>query len=141
MFGDFGYPLENIRRMNHTGTHPVATDLAIGNAIEYLNRIGLDKKEARLRYLQNYWTSQVRNVPNIIVNTPADPQRVCGIANVGIKNMKTSLMAENLLKKYRIWTVAIDGQGVQGCRIVPNIYTTTKELDIFITALKEMAKS
>jgi hypothetical protein len=50
-------------------------------------------------------------------------------------------MAENLLKKYRIWTVAIDGQGVQGCRIVPNIYTTTKELDIFITALKEMAKS
>jgi len=141
MFGDFGYPLENIRRMNHTGTHPVATDLAIGNAIEYLHRIGLDKKEARLRYLQNYWTSQVRNVPNIIVNTPADPQRVCGIANVGIKNMKTSLMAENLLKKYRIWTVAIDGQGVQGCRIVPNIYTTTKELDIFITALKEMAKS
>ena len=141
MFGDFGYPLENIRRMNHTGTHPVATDLAIGNAIEYLNRIGLDKKEARLRYLQNYWTSQVRNEPNIIVNTPADPQRVCGIANVGIKNMKTSLMAENLLKKYRIWTVAIDGQGVQGCRIVPNIYTTTKELDIFITALKEMAKS
>jgi selenocysteine lyase/cysteine desulfurase len=141
MFGDFGYPLENIRRMNHTGTHPVATDLAIGNAIEYLHRIGLDKKEARLRYLQNYWTSRVRNEPNIIVNTPADPKRVCGIANVGIKNMKTSLMAENLLKKYRIWTVAIDGQGVQGCRIVPNIYTTTRELDIFIKALKEMAKS
>ena len=141
MFGDFGYPLENIRRMNHTGTHPVATDLAIGNAIEYLHRIGLDKKEARLRYLQNYWTSQVRNEPNIIVNTPADPKRVCGIANVGIKNMKTSLMAENLLKKYRIWTVAMDGQGVQGCGIVPNIYTTTRELDIFIKALKEMAKS
>lgn len=45
MFGDFGYPLENIRRMNHTGTHPVATDLAIGNAIEYLHRIGLDKRK------------------------------------------------------------------------------------------------
>jgi hypothetical protein len=55
--------------------------------------------------------------------------------------MKTSLMAENLLKKYRTWTVAIDGQGVQGCRIVPNIYTTTRELDIFIKSLKEMAKS
>jgi selenocysteine lyase/cysteine desulfurase len=139
MFGDFGYTMDNIRRLNHTGTHPVATDLAIGNAIEYLNRIGLDKKEARLRYLQNYWTNSVRNIPNIVLNTPSDQQRVCGIANVGIKGMKTALMAENLLKKYRIWTVAIDGQGVQGCRIVPNIYTTTRELDIFIQALKEMA--
>jgi selenocysteine lyase/cysteine desulfurase len=81
----------------------------------------------------------VRNIPNIVLNTPSDQQRVCGIANVGIKGMKTALMAENLLKKYRIWTVAIDGQGVQGCRIVPNIYTTTRELDIFIQALKEMA--
>jgi selenocysteine lyase/cysteine desulfurase len=141
MFGDFGYPLDNIRRLNHTGTHPVATDLAIGNAIEYLHRIGLDKKEARLRYLQHYWTSRAREIPNIILNTPADQQRVCGIANVGIKGMKTSLMAEMLLKKYRIWTVAIDGQSVQGCRIVPNIYTTTRELDIFIQALKDMAMS
>ena len=128
-------------RLNHTGTHPVATDLAIGNAIEYLHRIGLDKKEARLRYLQNYWTNSVRNISNIVLNTPSDQHRVCGIANVGIKGMKTSLMAETLLKKYRIWTVAIDGQGVQGCRIVPNIYTTTRELDTFIAALKEMATS
>jgi selenocysteine lyase/cysteine desulfurase len=34
--------------------------------------------------------------------------------------------------------VAIDGVGVHGCRISPNIYTTTKELDTFVKALKEM---
>jgi len=93
-----------------------------------------------MRYLQEYWTSRVRNLPNIVLNTPADPRRTCGIANVGIKGMKPAEMAETLLKKYRIWTVAIDGQGVQGCRITPNIYTSTRELDSFVNALMEMAK-
>ena len=61
--------------------------------------------------------------------------------NVGISNMKPADMANTLLKKYGIWTVAIDGQGVQGCRITPNVYTSIKELDIFVQALKEMSAS
>ncbi len=128
----------DIRRLNHTGTHPVATDLAIGNALEYYYVLGPKRKEARLRYLQQYWTDQVRNLPHVVLNTPTDPQRACGIANVGIRGMKPADMADNLLKKYRIWTVAIDGAGVQGCRISPNVYTTTKELDVLVRALKEM---
>lgn len=130
----------DVRRLNQTGTHPVATDLAIGNAIEYYYSLGPARKEARLRYIQEYWTSRVRNLPNIVLNTPADPSRACGIANVGIKGMKPTEMADTLLKKYRIWTVAIDGQGVQGCRITPNIYTSTRELDTFVKALTEMAR-
>jgi hypothetical protein len=47
-------------------------------------------------------------------------------------------MAEKLLKQYKIYTVAIDGANVHGCRITPNVYTTTKELDVFVKALKEM---
>ncbi|MFT6828383.1 MAG: selenocysteine lyase/cysteine desulfurase, partial [Roseivirga sp.] len=37
------------------------------------------------------------------------------------------------------WTVAIDGAGVHGCRITPNVYTTLQELDVFVAALKDMA--
>lgn len=128
----------DIRRLNHIGTHPPATDLAIGNALDYHYSLGPERKAARLFYLQQYWTNQVRNLPHIVLNTPADPARACGIANVGIKGMKPSHMADTLLKKYRIWTVAIDGAGVQGCRITPNVYTTTKELDVLVKALTEM---
>lgn len=128
----------DIRRLNHTGTHAVATDLALGNALDYYYALGPERKEARLRYLQQYWTAQVRDLPHVVLNTPADPQRACGIANAGIKGMKPADMAGALLKKYRIWTVAIDGAGVQGCRISPNVYTTTKELDVLVRALGEM---
>jgi selenocysteine lyase/cysteine desulfurase len=131
---------DDISRLNHIGTHPVATDLTIADAIAFYQALGPERKEARLRYLQQYWTSRVRGLPHIMLNTPEDPARACGIANVGIKGMKPAVMAETLMKQYRIFTVAIDYAGVQGCRITPNVYTSTDELDTFVKVLKEMGK-
>jgi len=138
MMAEWGKDKEDIKNLNHTGTHPPATDLAIANALEYHYRIGPERKEARLRYIQNYWTSKVRDLPHIILNTPKETHRSCGIANVGVKGMKPKDLAKTLLDKYKIWTVAIDGAGVHGCRITPNVYTSTKELDSFVNALKDM---
>jgi selenocysteine lyase/cysteine desulfurase len=129
---------DDISRLNHTGTHPVHTDLTIADAIDFYNIIGVERKEARLRFLQNYWTSKVRDLPNVVLNTPADPERSCGIANAGIKGMKPAEMADKLLKNYKIYTVAIDGAGVHGCRLTPNVYTTTAELDVLVKALTEL---
>jgi selenocysteine lyase/cysteine desulfurase len=132
-----------LARLNHTGTHPVHTDLAIGDAIDYYNALGAGRKEARLRYLQQYWTSKVRDLPGVIVNTPADPARACGIANVGIKGMKPADLADRLLRQYKIYTVAIDSPaaGVQGCRITPNLYTMPEELDTLVSALKGLTSA
>lgn len=131
---------QDISRLNHTGTNPVHIYLAISAAIDYLSIMGIQRKEKRLRYLQKYWTDQLRGVPNIRVNTPKDIQRSCGIANVGITQMKPSELTDTLLKEFKIWTVAIDESNVQGCRITPNIYTTTKELDVFVSAMKALAE-
>jgi selenocysteine lyase/cysteine desulfurase len=138
IFADAGKAENDILRLNHTGTHPAATDLTIADAVGFYNKIGAQRKEERLRYLQTYWTSRVRHLPNIILNTPEDPARHCAIGNVGIRGMKPADMADILLKKYGIYTVAIDSAGVHGCRITPNVYTTTGELDQLVAALTEM---
>ena len=52
--------------------------------------------------------------------------------------MKPGDLAKTLLDKYKIYTVAIDVANVQGCRITPNVYTTTEELDAFVGALGEL---
>lgn len=130
-----------IDRLNHTGTLPVHTDLAIGDALDFYQNLGPERKETRLHYLQQYWTTKIRDVPNIVLNTPRDPARSCAIANVGVKTIKPADLAARLLNQYKIYTVAIDSPaaGVQGCRITPNIYTLTSELDTLVAALKEMA--
>jgi selenocysteine lyase/cysteine desulfurase len=128
-----------IKRLNHVGTHPVHTDLTINDSIDYYEMIGHERKEARLRYLQLYWSEKVRNIPKIIVNTPADASRSCGIANVGIEGIKPGDLAQRLLKEFNIYTVAIDYAHIHGCRITPNLYTTTQELDQFVKALRTLA--
>ena len=129
---------DDISRLNHIGTHPAYTDLTISDAIDFYNIIGVERKEARLRFLKNYWTSKVRDLPNVILNTPADPTRSCGIANVGLKSMKPSELGDILFNKYTIYTAPIDGAGVHGCRITPNVYTTTADLDVLVKALSEL---
>ena len=139
IYGDKGMADTDIRKLNHTGTHPVHTDLAIMSAIDFHESIGIARKEARLRYLQNYWTKQVRGVPRIVLNTPSDPRRSCAIANVGVEGVTPKELSKRLLDKYRIWTVAIDTANVHGARITPHLYTTTAELDAFVRALREIA--
>lgn len=139
IFGDSGYADDDIRKLNHTGTHPIHTELTIGAAIEFHQRLGSERKEARLRFLQEYWTKQVRDLPGIVVNTPRESHRACGIANVGVTKLKPAELAKMLLEKYKIWTVAIDYANIHGCRITPNVFTTTQELDVLVKALKESA--
>ena len=140
LFGEYGFNEGDIRKLNHTGTISVASDIAINHAIDYNKNIGIKRKENRLRFLQNYWTSKIKDVNNINLNTPTDADRSCGIANVGIEKIKPAELAKILLQKYKIWTVAIDTANVHGVRITPHLYTTTNELDKFVNALKEIAK-
>ncbi len=130
---------DDISRLNHTGTHPVHTDLAILDAIDFHKMIGIKRKEARLKFLQDYWTSRVRDLPKVIVNTPKEMERHGAIGNVGIEDVEPKELSRKLLEDHKIWTVAINRIGVKGVRITPNVYTTTDELDAFIEAIKEVS--
>jgi selenocysteine lyase/cysteine desulfurase len=140
LFGDSRFADDDIRKLNHTGIIPAATDIAINHAIDYHLKIGIERKAERLKFLKNYWTEKVKNKKNLVLNTPADSERTGAIANVSVKNIPPSQLAKTLLSKYKIWTVAIDNEkaGVQGVRITPHLYITTEELDKLVQALLEL---
>jgi selenocysteine lyase/cysteine desulfurase len=139
LIAEEGVPLTDIKHLNHVGTIPVHTDLAVDDAIDFYEKLGPARKEARLRYLQNYWTTKVRPLSRVRLHHSLDPTKSCAIANVGIEGMKPAVLAERLLKEYKIYTVAIDGGNVHGCRITPNVFTTLKELDVLVKAISELA--
>ena len=76
-----------------------------------------------------------------ILNTPSEVFRSCGIANVGVKNIKPADLADILFTKYGIFTVPIDYANVKGCRITPNIYTNEEELDYFVDSIFKIASN
>jgi selenocysteine lyase/cysteine desulfurase len=141
IYGDYRMTEDaDIMKLNHTGTHPVHTDLAITSAIAFHNAIGTHRKEARLRYLQNHWTNKVRGMSNVVLYTPTDPARSCAIANVGIKGMNPTDLAKSLLEKDRIWTTGVDNAGVHGVRVTPHVFIQPKELDKLVAAIARYAK-
>ena len=128
-----------IKRLSHVGTHPVHTDLTILHAIEYLNWIGFERKENRLRSLKERWYNALKDYPNVIINTPYQSEKSCGIGNVGLKNITPTQLEQRLFKDFNIFTVAIDYANVKGCRITPNVFTTEAEIDTFLFAMKTLA--
>ena len=136
LFAERDLEPNDMRRLNHIGTHPVHTDLAILNAIEYQNTLGLERKAARLRYLQHYWTRQLVSVPGVVINTPVDMIRHGGIGNVGVESMDPAELADRLMAEHRIYTAAIDRPGVKGVRVTPNLYTSLSDLDALVKAVK-----
>lgn len=140
MFADSNFADDDIRKLNHTGTLPIHTELTIPQAINFHKAIGSKRKEERLRYLQNYWVSRVKDISRVTINTPFDPARHCAIANIGIEGMTPAELSKTLFDKYKIWTVAIDQPTVKGCRITPGVFTSTAELDTLVAAINEIGR-
>ena len=140
LYGDTGFPDDNIKKLEHVGTRPVSTPLTIANAIQFHNLIGSARKEARLRYLQNYWVDKVRHFPKVMINTPKEKHRSCAIANIGIQGMEPQDLSKYFFERHRIFTVAINRNSVKGVRVTPHLYTTIQDLDRFVKAVEEVGK-
>jgi selenocysteine lyase/cysteine desulfurase len=50
-------------------------------------------------------------------------------------------LAKQLMDTHGIFTVAIEGAGVDGCRITPNVFTSEKEIDQFAQAMLQLAST
>jgi selenocysteine lyase/cysteine desulfurase len=138
LFGDTTYPVADIRKLGHFGTTPPAPVLAIIDAIAFHNRIGGRNKEARLRYLKEYWSSRVRHLPRIELMVPHEPGRSCAIAAFRVEGMEAQQVTDYLFQEHRIFTVApmVDGKGV--IRVTPHLYNSTDDLDRLVAALERL---
>jgi selenocysteine lyase/cysteine desulfurase len=58
---------------------------------------------------------------------------------VWVEKYTPAEMGKILLEKHKIFTAPIDGAGVRGVRVSPNIYTSMADCDQLVKALKEMA--
>lgn len=136
LFGDTTHADDDIRKLAHFGTRPPAAILAIEDAIAFHNGIGSRNKEARLRYLKDYWTSRVKGMERIELLTPAAPERSCAIAAFRFKGIEAQEVTNTLFERDRIFTVAPVIAGSGAVRITPHLYNTTQDLDCLVAALQ-----
>ena len=140
LYGDTAYEDDNIMKLEHLGTRPCSDQNGIIPAVDFNLEIGKVEKSKRLKFLQMRWATELKDHKNIILNTPLGQGQSFGIANVGVKSLQPSELADKLFDEHDIFTVPIDDdRGIRGIRVSPNLYSTTEDIDKFIEAMLTIA--
>jgi selenocysteine lyase/cysteine desulfurase len=130
---------EDMKKFENLGTRSFASEMAIGTAIDFHNSIGAQRKEARLRFLKDYWTEKVSKLPNVKFASSLKPSYSCAIANVGIEGWEAQQIEAKLFELYKIHTVSIIHKDVNGIRVTPNVYTQLQDLDFLVSGLNKIS--
>jgi isopenicillin-N epimerase len=129
----------DIRKFEEVGTIAAAPFAAINEALAFHQAIGVDRRAARLHYLNVRWANKLKTHPRVQMHTNLD--EAYGLVNVGVQGIKASDIVKFMFDKYRIVTVAITRNDYQGIRVTPNIYTTLEEIDTFTMAMEDLLKN
>ena len=131
---------DDIRKFETQGTRSFPTEQATGQAITFHEAIGIDRKEARLRLLKNYWTKKASEIEGVKVFTSYKPEFACAIAGVSVTGYTLAELDQALFNRFKIFTVAIDWENIKLVRVTPHVYTSIQELDKLVHGLEILAK-
>jgi selenocysteine lyase/cysteine desulfurase len=139
LFGDTTHADDDMRKFSKVGTVPPAPILAIEDALDFHEQIGSASKEARLRYLAQYWIERAQHaIKRLHMLTPSDPARSCAIATFRIDGVPAREVAARLLERDRIFTVTRTVGGIEGVRVTPHLYVSPRDLDRLVEALRTL---
>lgn len=135
----------DIRKFEQIGTHPAAPALAVAEALAFHQAIGGARKEARMRYLRNYWVERLQGVSGdvahpLVLHTSLDPRFSCGIATFELRGVDSSKVVTELWERHKVVVTAIKHDEFEGVRVSPSVYTLPQELDRFVAVVERIMK-
>ncbi|HRD56938.1 MAG TPA: aminotransferase class V-fold PLP-dependent enzyme [Ferruginibacter sp.] len=131
---------DDIRKFETIGTRSFPIEQAIGEAINFHNAIGSQRKQERIHFLKNYWASKVKEIKGVKLHTSLHPKYSCAICGISIDGLTPQELDTALFSKYKIHTVAINRENIHCVRVTPNVYTKTEQLDILVNAIANIAQ-
>ncbi len=127
---------EFIHKFEHKGTVQLAREEATHYAIDFHQHIGTAVKEARLRYLKNYWAGALNEDARIHFYTSFKERYAGALALFDLPKGDYKELSGILSRDYRIHHTNSVAEGIQGVRIAPNIYTSLQDLDRLVEAVR-----
>jgi selenocysteine lyase/cysteine desulfurase len=127
--------------LSNLGTYNSADHYAIGDAIDFHNRVGAIRKQQRLQTLSRYWVDKAMSIPGFRIHTLMDHPGLGGLTTFSIDGMPVERIESRLRDEFGIQTRKRTPAGFRGIRVSPQIYNTMDELDAFVAALRKIAAS
>lgn len=134
-------PADDITSRVPAGTIDFAAVLTIPTAVDFHFAVGAAAKEKHMRALRDRWVQSVRDLRNVEICVPDEPERYCTITSFRLKGMRTGADAlrvqKRLFDKYRVHTVWRKGIAKgPAIRVTPGLYSTQADVDALTAALR-----
>ncbi|AWV99616.1 aminotransferase class V-fold PLP-dependent enzyme [Arcticibacterium luteifluviistationis] len=132
---------DNIRKFENLGTRSFMIEQSIGEALNFQYALGNERKEARLRYLRDYWAKNALAISDrVSIQTSLSKEFSCALAVVGIDGLMGREIAKTFFDKYKIHTTQRTKIDINGSRVTPHVYTSINDLDRLLTAIEYLTK-
>jgi selenocysteine lyase/cysteine desulfurase len=131
---------DNIRKFENLGTRPFMIEQAIGQALNFQLAIGNARKEARLRFLKDYWAKEASKMSKIKMNTSLKPEFSGALAHFSVEGLEAGKMEGELFAKFKIHTSPTKWEKLDGVRVTPHVYTSIRDLDRLLEGVNHLTK-
>ena len=130
---------DDIRKYEDIGTRSGATIAAIGQALDFYEQLGPERKAARVRYLLSIAMDRLKRVAGVYVITEPDPAKRTGLARIIVEGVSGADLTTMLREEFDIYTWGNWPGSNDGVYISPNVFNSSDHMNTFSNAIKEIA--
>ena len=112
-----------------SGTRDAATVIGLAAAVDFLNRIGMDRVAAYDRELAGYLQRRLREIPVITVLTPEDSSMSAGITTFRSDRVPYRNLYRFLGTEFKLRCRIVSERGLDAVRVSTHIFNTKAECD------------
>ena len=145
-----GYTTAGGYQRHEAGTPNVGAGIGLGAAVDYLNRIGMERIRDHERCLAARMADGLRHLPGLTVLGPEDPEARTGIISFTVDGMDPRDIAAHLDEVSDILVSAghhdcqplMERLGLPGgvVRASVYLYNTEQEVDLLVATVAELVK-
>lgn len=128
-------------RLNHLGTFDESRMAGLLAAVEFLQAIGMERVEARVRYLRRLLQDGLKEIPGVSVTTPESDELATGMVAFRMDGVDSLDLQAHLARTERVRTRVISEYGHGTMRLSTHIYNRPDELHRVLALLEEAARS
>lgn len=131
--------LKGARKLEVLGQRDDPRVVALEASLDFVNLIGMNNMEARMRALTTRTKAALSAMPGVELKTNREPELSGGVVKFKLRNMPTKRAYDILWERHRIAIASTPSGDSEGLRVSPHIYNSFEQIDHTMAAVKELA--
>lgn len=128
-------------RLNHMGTFDESRHVGILAASEFVRAIGMDRVDARVRYLRARLEDGIRAIPGAFVASPVADRLKAGMVSFQLDGVESLALQRYLSREHNVRTRVIGEYDYGWMRLSTHVYNSPTEVDHVLGLLSDIARS